>query len=318
MASIILKSGESFECSEGTILDAALTENLGLEYSCKRGNCESCECTLLSGEVVQEGILKQAGEVIRTCSASPISNCVISAENIPAIQGIERRVSPAKVFSVDYVGDVAIVKLRLPPATEFKFIEGQYLDLSFQGVKRSYSIASTSKDSMIELHIKRVEHGLMSEKVFNDFKANTLVRIDGPIGSFFVRESAKPVVFLATGTGFAPVQAMVARLIRAGIGRPVKIYWGNRYKTDFYTTWPEESLTAVSNVEFFNILSREQGVRKQRYVQDAAVADIEDFSNCEVYACGSSNMIKSAKALFIGKGLLPGNFYSDAFVATTN
>ena len=319
MAVVTLKTGETFTCSETTILDSALSSGIVLEYSCKRGDCDSCECVLLDGKAQEPSGVRQTGDVIKTCLAKPLADCLLSAEYIAELQSIETVVSPAKVSSISRSSDIAVLKLRLPPTAKFHFIEGQYLNLSLLGVKRSYSIASTSCESQIELHVKKVEGGNMSSHIFGEVKENTLFRIEGPIGSFFVRESDRPLVFLATGTGFAPVQAMVKRLLKEGVSRPIKIYWGNRYSGDFYSDFLEQYIDCRSDkVNYYKILSQERSGRDERYVQEAAANDINDFSEYEVYACGSPKMISSAKQLLISKGLRAENFYSDAFVATTN
>ena len=311
-----LKGGEEFNCSGTAILNAALAANIPLPYSCNRGECDACQCKLIVGEVTELGVVRMPGELIRTCQALPNSDCELDAEYIPMLQGIDRLVAPAKVSSVNFVNEVAIIKFRTPPSVKFRFIEGQYLDLIYNGIKRSYSIASMSGDSFLELHVKKVIGGGMSEKIFDGFVENTLVRIDGPIGSFFVRDSNRPLIFLATGTGFSPVQAMVSKLLQSDQTRKIKIFWGNRSLSDFYTDLPSQWGESLEHLEYFPVISRGEGPLK--YVQYAALNEVSDFSNYDVYACGSSNMIGSARSLLIEHGLFAENFYSDAFVATTN
>ncbi|WP_370979201.1 FAD-binding oxidoreductase [Agaribacterium sp. ZY112] len=313
-----LKTGERFECLENTVLEAALGAGLRLPFSCRRGECDSCECTLIEGSVSQNGVVICAGERIKTCEARPEGDCVIDAEHLPQLTNVKRIVTPAKVSQIEIVEDTAVLRLRTPPAIFVSFLEGQYLDLLFSGIRRSYSIASTSGSDLIELHIKRVAGGAMSGNVFDVFAENTLVRLELPIGSFFVRESDKPLIFLATGTGFSSVQSMVSRLLDQKTNREVHVYWGNRYQKDFYTDLPREWAGRHKNVIYCPVTSREKVGSSCRYVQEAALKDIGAFNNYDVYACGSLNMIESAKKLMIENGLQANNFYSDAFVATTN
>ncbi len=303
------------------MLDAALVAGLALPYSCRRGDCDSCACTLLEGQAEQRDQLKMPGELILSCEARPLTDCRIDAEHLPELADIKPKLMPAKISELSIRTDVAVLKLRTAPGSSLPFLEGQYLDIVYAGLRRSYSIASTAHDALIELHIKRVDQGLMSAKVFDEFKLNTLLRINGPFGSFFVRDSQKPLIFLATGTGFAPVQAMVAKLIADHSKRDIYIYWGNRYRADFYTELPLSWAAEHPNIHFRAVISREAdtelGQNTARYVQDAVIEDGLDVAAFDVYACGSTDMIHSAKNAFVQRGLNEGSFYSDAFIATS-
>lgn len=315
---VSLASGDaSFAAdSAATLLDAAIKSGYVLPYSCNRGNCSTCECTLVQGSVVQQGQHREAGSTILTCQAQATADCVIDVDYVPELQRIERVLVPAKVAKITYHNDVAIVHLRLPPTAKLIFLEGQYVNLIADGIKRSYSIASSGYDSGLQLHIKKIDGGAMSGRVFNHFKIDTLVRIEGPLGAFFVRHNARPIAFLATGTGFAPVQAMVSRLLADGTGRPMKIYWGNRVKADFYSDLPD-TWAKNPNVQFIPVTSRERGAMAQGYVQEVFAGQVNDLPEYDVYACGSPAMVQSAKQLLTQRGLPARNFYADAFVATT-
>lgn len=320
MAAVCLSNGVTFECENESILDAALVADVFLPFSCRRGDCDSCQCILLEGSVSQLGEVKNAGDTILTCQAEPLSDCAIDSEALPQLADLRRTTFPAKVTDIGVNGNTAVIKFRTPPAIKFKFLEGQYIDLIIGGVRRSYSIANTSEDGFIELHVKKVINGVMSAKVFDELVEGALVRIDGPIGSFFVRDYVKPLIFLATGTGFAPVKAMVNNLIEKGFERDIRVYWGNRQLSDFYTDIPLRWQESIKNITYIPVLSREDHIDniRQGYVQDAVIEDLNKLDGYDVYACGSSLMIGSAKTLFLRNGLSAKNFYSDAFVATTN
>ena len=230
----LLPSGVVFESSsEKTILESALEAGIALEHSCKTGTCGICEAKIISSEGNE---LDE--RVLLTCQAMPSCNLTLHAEYFPELENIKCLTAPAKVNSILYKSeDIISLELRFPPKVKFDFLPGQYLDLKYQGITRSYSIASIPNEkNTIELHFKRVLDGQMSEKIFSPIKENQLVQVEGPKGTFFFHnKKTGPIIFIATGTGFAPIKAMVSQLIQdQQLDRPIHIYWGNRSSDLFY------------------------------------------------------------------------------------
>ncbi len=318
-------SGVTFTVKpDQSILDAALSENINLEYSCSNGQCGECIAQLISGNVSSslhsEDIKLTEGQLL-TCSSYLESNVIIKADYFKELEGIERKTIPVKVDSYQLVGDeVIIITLRLPPRVKFNFLPGQFIDLMWDGDKRSYSIATHALlENKIELHIKKLEGGLFSDLIFNELAINQLFRFYGPLGTFFVRDNNKPVIFLCTGSGFAPVKAMVEQLIKVNTQKEIHIYWGARYRSDVYSPSPQNWAEQYSNISYTSVLSREQkldGNEMAGYCQDVVVQKFNDLSKFEVYACGSDKMIHGAKDLFIKQGIVPESFYSDAFLVS--
>ncbi|GLT20420.1 CDP-6-deoxy-delta-3,4-glucoseen reductase [Vibrio zhanjiangensis] len=302
--------------SEDNLLDDALAKNLMLEHSCKNGDCGVCEASVLSGQVLdQNGCVVTAGTIL-TCQSKPLSDVTLEAEFFPELAEIKQQTLPCKVSSISYpTKDIAVLKLRFPPTAKFEFIAGQYLDLMYKGIKRSYSIASSMSTSHeVELHIRNVPQGKMSEHIFSGIKDNQLMRIEGPKGTFFTRSSDRKLVFLATGTGIAPVKAMIERLVESGDTRKVMVYWGMRTPSELYCKDLENLIDKLSDALFIPVLSQSADWKGRKgYVQNAAIEDIKDLDNCDVYACGSVAMIESARELFSKHNLSKQHFYSDAF-----
>lgn len=303
-----------------TILDSALKAGVILEHSCKNGSCGLCTSQLVSGEVIgQEGEKFTSGQSFLTCQCKASSNeLIIEAEYYPELAGVIRKVTPCKVSSIDKRAQFAIFKFRLPPTAAFKYQPGQYINLSYQGVTRSYSIANANSNDGIELHIRRVSDGVMSELLFSNVAVNSLLRMDGPIGTFFVRPDTKPIIFLAGGTGFAPVKAMVESLIAQKSSRDISIYWGMNSSQDFYSDLPIKWASEFKNIKFIPVVSGDDHDWDGRkgLVHKAVIEDIQDMFNSCVYACGSPQMIAAAKQDFINVGLLEDQFLSDAFTAS--
>jgi CDP-4-dehydro-6-deoxyglucose reductase, E3 len=317
-------SGKQFVVdSECTVLDAATQGKTTLPHSCRDGSCGECKSRLLKGQVHQpknlDGISEKelAEGYILTCVAKPATDIEIESAYYPELDGIYPALVPCKVEAVDFPAhDIAILHLRLPPNSDFKYLPGQYIDLLWKGVRRSYSIANEEhREHGLELHIRRVSSGVFSQFVFEELKPGILLRLNGPHGTFFVRDSDVPIIFLAGGTGFAPVKAMVEQLLKERSHRQIHIYWGISMIELAYTNLPNLWQNNNDNITFTSVLSSNEANWQGRegLVHQAVMDDFRDLSQFNVYACGTSNMIEVAKSDFLKCGLLEKNFFADAF-----
>jgi len=317
------QEGKKFISVEGgTILESALSAGFVFDYSCKNGQCGTCKTTLLKGEIieVQEQLAlnkEDANNQFLTCCCAASSNILINAIDLSAMHEIEVKILPTRINSLDLLSeDIMQVKLRLPPASNFEFLEGQFIDIiGPNSIRRSYSIASISSNKEIIILIKRVKGGEFSNYWFNEAKSNNLLRIEGPKGTFFLRDKAKPLVFLATGTGIAPIISILDGLESDpdfNQTKSISLFWGNREQQDF--VW-KPNFKKI-NVDFYPIISRKDDNWKGEigYVQDVALRISDNARKINVYACGATEMINSAKASFVKSGLSENDFYSDAFV----
>jgi CDP-4-dehydro-6-deoxyglucose reductase len=315
--------GKEFDAENNqTILEAALGCGLFFEYSCKTGQCGVCKVTLLKGKVTETQAQLALTDIdasqskILTCCCAPMTDILIDSTDLKALHGIEIKTLPARVNRVSYTNEnILEVSLRLPSTANFDFVEGQYIDVILNTVRRSYSIASTSIDNQISLIIKRFKNGQMSDYWFNKVQLNDLLRIEGPKGTFFLREADRPLVFLATGTGIAPIKSMLNRLesdLNYVQSHPITVYWGNRECSEF--TWCAD-FTKLK-VDFHHVLSRpnDDWFGYVGYIQELALSHHKNLSEVAVYACGSNAMIQTSRPLFIEAGLPESAFYSDAFV----
>jgi len=310
--------------SSKTILTNALNSNIVLNYSCNSGQCGVCKVKLISGNVerIESGIENELTECdILTCCAIATSDIEIEASFHPELAYIDKKTIPAKVESFTYLNnDTLEIVFKIPPTSHFKYLPGQYIDLMWNGEKRSYSIANLYRKNInkIELQIKKVQNGFFSEMLFNQLELQQLFRMNGPHGTFFKRsDNILPIIFICTGTGFAPVKSMIEELINSGVNTPISLYWGGRISSDLYSQLPDEWAESCPLISYTKVLSKESLNIPNSYcgyVQDAVLENIKDLSEYQVYACGSNNMIKSAQELFIKKGLKRENFFSDAFL----
>jgi CDP-4-dehydro-6-deoxyglucose reductase len=309
----------SFESADNmSILDSALKATLILEHSCKTGRCGVCKSKVISGETVvlqdEESLSEQEQQAgfILTCCRGALTDVSLDTEDLRFLAGIETKTLPCRIDALDKLSnDVLQVTLRLPPNQPLRYLAGQYIDLIADGIRRSYSVANTQRDdNKIILDIRYVEQGQMSDYLFYRAKANDLLRLEGPLGTFCLRESKKTPLFIATGTGIAPIKAMIQSLPS---NQSITVYWGGRVAEDIY--WKD----TPENVILIPVLSRADDgwMGKRGYVQQAVIADHIDLSTVVVYACGSESMIRDAKARFIQVGLSEKDFYSDAFVSSS-
>lgn len=309
--------------SDQTILDAALNHGVTLQHGCSNGRCGDCRAKLIKGDVevknnLFEGSLK-ANEIL-TCCSVPKSDIVVNAEYFPELNDIKRQTVPVKVDSLELLSEnVLKIVLRMPPRVKFDYLPGQYLDFLWNGKKRSYSIAQEKPlENKIELHIKKVEGGVFSELFFQQIQIEQLFRINGPLGTFFLRNNEKPLIMLCTGTGFAPIKSLLEQIVDLGSTKDIYIYWGGGYWSDLYSQLPKDLAETFENIHFFPVLSREADTNTSStffsgYVQDAVLQHHKDICNFDVYACGSEQMISSAREKFVNNGLHASSFHYDAF-----
>lgn len=320
-------NNKSFLCdSNTTIFEAAKYADIHLEHSCLVARCRSCIVEILKGKTrdkTDDLVLsddEKNNNLALSCNAIPTSDLVLNANDLGTIKLYEKRIFPAKIKNLEKINkDVLKVVLRLPPNSNFKYNSGQYVNLIKSDLKRSYSIANTCQDNNnLEFYIKKYEIGLMSQYWFNEAQKEDLLRIEGPLGSFFLRENTpENIIFLATGTGIAPIKAILEQISKEESKYSEKKIWlffGARYKEDLF--W--DPCGMIENLNFIKVLSRESDFFDgfKGYVQNAVLHKNIDLANSQVYACGSIQMINSAKKSLLNKSLKEGNFFSDAFVET--
>ena len=324
---IKLRNNKTFTCDkDSTIFEAAKNNNIILEHSCLSSRCRSCLVKVVSGSTIdkeQELVLTEEDKnknYVLSCNAKPLSDLELDVEDLGEIKLFEKKIIPSKISVIEYLNDdILKIVLRLPPNSNFDFNSGQYVNIIKGNLTRSYSVANGSDHkNKLEFFIKKYANGLMSDYFFNRAKINDLLRLEGPIGTFFLRDSNfKNIVFLATGTGIAPIRSILEGLEKSHESCVNKNLWlivGARYQKDFFWEPKFKNL----NIRYIPVLSRQDNDWNgaNGYVQDIVLNENIDLENAQVYACGSNDMINSAKEVFFNKNLNEIDFFSDAFVQT--
>ncbi len=322
-----------------TLLTAGIRQGIGLPYGCKDGACGSCRCKKLYGSVVhgphQSKALSdedQSNGWILTCCAIAQSDVVIESKQVSEDASLQVKKLPARIVSLQKVShDVMVLKLQLPSTESLKFRAGQYIEFILRdGSRRSYSMANAPHTlehtpSLLELHIRHIPGGRFTDQVFSTMKEKDVLRAEGPYGSFYLREdSDKPIVFLASGTGFAPIKALIEHIRHHQIIRDVTLYWGGRRPSDLYMSqWIEAQCAAMPNLKYIPVISDAEEVDnwsgRTGFVHNAVLEDHPNLTGFQVYACGAPIVIDSAKRDFTSKAGLPKDeFYADSFTSSAD
>jgi CDP-4-dehydro-6-deoxyglucose reductase len=323
-----------FEVDDGeTILSAAIRQGVGLPYGCRDGACGSCKCTLVEGRVTHRPHQPQAltpeekhsGRIL-ACCAVPASDCTVQARGVCAAGDFPVIKMPTRVLSLARpTADVALLRLQLPGNQSFRYHAGQYIEFLLRdGQRRSYSMANAptrlGTPPSIELHLRHMPGGLFTDHVFGAMKDKDILRTEGPLGGFRLNEaSTAPIVLLASGTGLAPIKAIIEHMQDQGIARDATLYWGCRSRADLSPHVgggpPAAALPWLRYVPVLSEPRPDDGwTGRTGFVHEAVMTDHPDLSAHEVYACGVPVMVEAARRDFTSRcGLTPSAFHSDAF-----
>jgi CDP-4-dehydro-6-deoxyglucose reductase len=324
-------SKKTFIVNEGeTVLTAALRQGVMLPYSCKNGTCGSCKGKVLSGEVhypfhppLALERSEIAEDVALMCQAEPMENLVVRVREIEAVRDIQVRMLPARVIEKTILTkNVVRLRLKLPKAQRLQFLAGQYVDVLLSGGKRrAFSIASCpSLEDEIELHIRHVEGGGFTGYVFDELKERDILRFEGPLGNFFIRndDTERPMIMMGGGTGFAPLKSMIENLLEQGDRREIHLFWGARISEELYlddlpTQWAREH----DHIHYRRAVSEPgslpAGDEFTGFVHEAVIDDFPDLAGFDIYMSGPPAMIDAAKQAFMEHGVAERRLFYDSF-----
>lgn len=332
----VLPSGRKFSCEEDeSILSAALKAGIGLPYGCKNGACGSCKGKIVDGKVNHTSYQARAlsSQELTTgmslfCCARPETNLTIEAREILGGEDYPVKKMPTRVAKLEKLSaDVMQIDLQLPANERLAYRAGQYIEFILRdGSRRSYSMATAPHvEGNLSLHIRHMPGGVFTDQVFSTMKERDILRFEGPHGSFFIRDdSDKPIILLASGTGFAPIKAIVDHLIYTKSTRAVHLYWGGRRPADLYMHelclgWQNELTNFQYSPVVSDALAEDNWSGRTGFVHQAVMQDYANLAAHQVYACGAPVMVESAKRDFVANCQLPADeFYADAFTSAAD
>ncbi len=336
----VLPSGRAFSVAAGeAMLSAGIRQGIGLPYGCKDGACGSCKCKKISGTVIhgphQQKALsddEEANGFVLTCCGFPHSDVVLESRQVTEAGAFPVRKMPSRVMLIEKKShDVMLLRLQLPANDSFVYHAGQFIEFILRdGARRNYSMATApttfvnedgAPANLIELHIRHLPGGKFTDHVFGVMKEKEILRLEGPFGSFFLREdSDKPIILLASGTGFAPIKAVIEGMQHKGITRPATLYWGGRRPSDLYLDdWVKTKLDEMPNLRYVPVISdalpEDAWTGRTGFVHAAVAQDHPDLSGHQVYACGAPIVVDSAKKAYISQcKLSEDDFFADSFI----
>ncbi|MFW2372112.1 MAG: CDP-6-deoxy-delta-3,4-glucoseen reductase [Gammaproteobacteria bacterium] len=325
----IQPTGHEFEVNDNeTVLDAAMRHSIELPYGCRGGACGSCAGFLLKGEIkyerqpvgLKDDMISEKKALF--CKAIPVSDLEISIEELEGSQGIEVKTLRCRVEQKNQLNhDVMQVKLKLAGDDRLQFLAGQYLEFILQGGKRrAFSIANAPHDDeLIELHIRHVEGGKFTDFLFNEMEDRAMLKIEGPLGSFYLREeSLRPIIMMGGGTGFGPLKGMIEHANYVKLKRPIHLFVGVRSLRDLYMDEMVKQWLRVNPlIQYTPVLSEplveDNWQGETGFVHDAVARSYADLSDQEIYMSGPPVMITAAVELFSQQSADRNHIYSDAF-----
>ena len=317
--------GVEFEIKPSqTILEAAISSGITLPYGCRSGSCGSCKATIIKGEVFHEDIMPgvltdqdKSEQNFLLCKTYATSDVTITSPVEKKLDEFPKKITPVRVEKLNLLNhDVMQILLKLPAGENLQFKAGQYLEFILKdGARRAFSMANAPSDDLIELHVRLIEGGTFTKYVFNEMKEKSIHRIEVPIGNFYLRESDRPMIFVAGGTGFAPIKSIINDCHRAGVERKIYLYRGFKTHKDLYQDEVVENWKKnINNFKAINIYSEEVvNGQEKSLVHKKVIKDLGQLDSFDVYCCGAPGMIEVAYREFVEACLNPNSFYSDAF-----
>ena len=322
-------SGHRFSVeADETVLDAALRQNIGLPYGCRNGACGACVGTLKTGDVDypsgKTDALEQAGEgACLLCQAVPRSDLSCRVNEVEQAQEIAPRLLPCRVDGKEQLAhDVMRLLIKLPEAERLQFLAGQYLEILVpEGKRRAFSIASPPQsEDLIELHVRHVDGGGFTSWVFDELKVRDILRLEAPLGTFFVRNDAteRPLLMVGGGTGFAPLKSMIEDLLSHGDKRPLHLFWGAATQAELYMhgqvqQWDSEH----AHIRYTSALSEVDAGEESRtfpgLVHEAVLAAYPDLSAYDIYISGPPAMVETGRTAFLEHGAEKRRIFFDSF-----
>ena len=308
-----------------TILDAALDAGISYPFGCQSGNCGACKSHLVKGEVTMTGYSEfalsdeeKARGLILACRAVPGSESEVAWLQEDDLIVHPRRLLACKVISLDDVThDIKRIRLKIVSGGPFDFSAGQFASVTFEGCPpRDYSMANVPGDPVLEFHVRRTAGGATSAHVAEKLKAGDSVRVEGPFGASYLRESHRgPIIAVAGGSGMAPIKSVIERALQKELPQHIYFYFGVRSERDLYLHDHFAALAAKHKTLHFVPVLSEGGdsTLRQGLVHEAVAQDFDEVDGCKAYLAGPPVMVEAATLMLEQRGMRRADIHADAF-----
>jgi len=323
MELVIQPLGKSVPVKHGdNLLDVLRAHDVPVSYSCMSGRCGTCHCKVISGQFL--GGSPETGrpapdraEQVLACQAVITGNCTIELPEVDEVVVHPARIVKGTVAAIeDATHDIRRLRIRLAKPLEFS--PGQYVTVQFTPEHiRPYSMAGLAEDGEMELHIRRVPGGRVTEHVFEQLAEGAALRISGPLGTAYLRRKhTGPMLCVGGGTGLAPVLSIVRGALQAGMDNPIHLYFGVRSEADLYDI---ERLRALAEahpqirLHIVVAIGTDMPGLRSGLVTDAIEQDLPELDGWRAYLCGAPAMVDALQMLLLRKGLPAEHIHADAF-----
>ncbi|PKA45240.1 benzoate 1,2-dioxygenase electron transfer component BenC (plasmid) [Rhizobium sullae] len=311
-------------CKDGEkVLDAAFRNKINLPMDCSDGVCGTCKCRAESGsydlgdDFIDDALTADEAEsgLVLTCQMKPSSDCVIAVPTISVSCKTGQQKFTARVTRVSPHNDAAIM-LELDADSAPAFLPGQYvnIDVPGSGQHRSYSFNSAPGERRIGFLIKKIPGGLMSSWL-ERAEIGTKLELTGPMGSFYLRQVKRPLLFLAGGTGLAPFLSMLEVLARENAQQKIHLIYGVTRDLDLVLVDEIEAYKArLTNFTFATVVAEEASDHPRKgWVTQHMSAEVLNGGDVDVYLCGPPPMVDAVRHYFDDNGVKPNSFHYEKF-----
>jgi len=307
------------------VADAAYRAGLNIPLDCRDGACGTCKCYCESGDYtlgsyIDDALTEEeaAERQVLPCQMKAKSDCVLRIPVSSAVCKVKIGSMSAEIESVRPLSPSSIgFSLKLNDPDGMRYLPGQYVNVSVPGTPetRSYSFSSMPRDGVVQFLVRNIPGGLMSSYLAERAKAGDSVTIAGPMGSFYLRDVTRPVLFLAGGTGLAPFLAMFEELERTTPTQPIHMVYAVTNDADLVEVSTLEAFAAsIPGFTFTMVVAAADSAHPQKgyvthHLPDAAL----NGGDVDVYLCGPPPMVDAVRAYLKDKQIAPANFHYEKF-----
>ncbi|BDC49911.1 ferredoxin [Bryobacterales bacterium F-183] len=300
-----------------TVLDCLLRSGIAVPHSCKAGACQSClmkagsAAGLADAQAGLKDTLRAQGYFL-ACSLRPLEDLAV------ALPGGEVRTA-ARITGLEALNET-VLRVRLRTEEPFAYFAGQYLSLVREdGLARSYSLASLPNEGDLELHVRRIPGGAMSEWLHREAPEGNTVWLQGPAGNCFYvpGKPEEPLLLVGTGTGLAPLYGIVRDALAQGHTGPIWLFHGALTPSGLYLTQELQQLAErYPNLRYVRAALRDGGADGVENGElDACIrARLPKLAGFKAYVCGDPALVNSLRKKLFLAGVASKAIYADAFL----
>lgn len=300
-----------------SVLDAALRAGVALDYGCASGTCGKCIARLLEGSVTKINHsdftlteAQRAQHTVLLCCNSATRDALLEVHEAEGSADISLQTLDLRVRKLETLSpQMLLLHLRAPRSNTLRFLAGQRAQLDFgKGIARLMSIASCPCDSLnLQFHVASDDTALFSR--VRALGVNDNVKLHGPSGSFvFDEHSGRPSLFVAYGTGFAPIKSLLEHTLSLEREQPVHLLWLAAAHGHYLHNYCRALADALDNVHYAPLI--DAGAGQDTLAQ--ALGELENVGSFDAYLSAPGALLAQARATLVARGVPLERIFSEA------